>query len=595
MRKDQKAALQIIWNMFNGNHEALGEKRQGESKPSFDLFKDAGECLPLPRTTPEHCGLSSEKVQRLLEALAAAEDLSLHHFMLLVRGSIIAEGHFHPYRKELWHVTYSMCKSITGMAVGMLVEEGKLKLDDCISQFFEEQESLLDKLRHKKLTLRHLLSMTSAVAFKEAGMVLEGGWVKGFLAAPLEGEPGSAFDYNSMNSYLLSVIVTKVTGMSLFDYLKPRLWEPLGIRKVWWETCPDGYTKGGWGLYLCAEDMAKLGQLYLQKGCWNGVQIVPRWWVEESTSLKAEVPAEGAYGYGYHVWLGMHKDSYLFNGMFGQNVAVYPEWDAVVVTCSGNSELFQEGSMFTLIDRHLTAIFSGDQDKKAAAAYENLLQTQLRISSGQLLYPSAKRKGWDKKGHAKRERITVQNAVSFLNGRQYDMEENNAGLLPVILQVLHGSYTEGIRKLSFTKRQGKIYLDVEEGKDKNALCIGLNRYEESQIFIKGEAFLVSSKGELKRNEDDIPVLKIKIRYLEEAVSRELKVHFQNGRLEIRWDETPGLAIIRKGFDTVFTEFMEKKLLQSVSGYGEELFELLAERMLHPVTCGVRIMERETEK
>lgn len=611
MRKDQKAALQTIWNMFNGNHEALGEKKQGENKPSFDLFKDAGESRQLPHAAPECCGLSSEKVRLLLEELASAKDLSLHHFMLLVRGQIIAECHFHPYRKELWHVTYSMCKSITGMAVGMLVEEGRLKLDDGISHFFEDQESLFDKLRHKKLTVRHLLSMTSAVAFKEAGMVLEGGWAKEFLGAPMEGEPGAAFDYNSMNSYLLSVIITKVTGESLFDYLKPRLWEPLGIRKVWWETCPDGYTKGGWGLYLCAEDMAKLGQLYLQKGCWNGVQLVPEWWVKESTSRKVEVPADGASGYGYQIWLGMHQDSYLFNGMFGQNVAVYPEWDAVVVTCAGNSELFQEGSMFALIDRHLTAIFSGyhgkeddqcaslfderiSQDAKAKEAFGTLLCTQRRISSGAVLYPAAIRRGWNRHGYAKGSRSTEQNAVSFLHGRRYNMEENNVGLLPVILQVLHGSYTEGIQKISFTVEQGKIYMNMEEGKDCNSLCIGLNHYEESQIYIKGESFLVSSKGALRKNEDDVPVFKIGIKFLEEAVSRELKVHFLDANLKIYWDETPGLTIIRKGFDTLFTEFMEKKLLQSVSGYGAELFELLAEKMLHPVTGGVRTKEQKTK-
>ena len=153
-----------------------------------------------------------------------------------------------------------------------------------------------------EVTVEHLLTMTSGVQFNEIGAISGNDWLNSFLNAPVSGKPGAAFQYNSMNTYVLSAIVTERTGMTLSEYLEPRLFQPLGITKYLWETCPKGITKGGWGLFLCPEDMAKLGQLYLQRGIWKGQQLVPEGWVEISTGKQVE-SVEGTFGYGYQVWM----------------------------------------------------------------------------------------------------------------------------------------------------------------------------------------------------------------------------------------------------------------------------------------------------
>ncbi len=127
----------------------------------------------------------------------------------------------------------------------------------------------------------------------------------GFLEAGLSGTPGKDFEYNNMNTYMLSAIVTELTGETLMEYLRPRLWEPLGIARIFWETCPMGITKGGWGLFLRPEDAAKLGMLYLQKGSWNGRQLVPAEWVKASCQPSAQAPeVMSTHGYGYQLWMG---------------------------------------------------------------------------------------------------------------------------------------------------------------------------------------------------------------------------------------------------------------------------------------------------
>ena len=174
--------------------------------------------------------------------------------------------------------------------------------------------------------------MASGVSFNETGAVAGSDWVKGFLEAGIHDSPGTKFEYNSMNSYMLSAVVTEITGETMMDYLRPRLWEPLGITKVFWETCPKGITKGGWGLFLTPEDAAKLGWLYRCKGVWNGQQIIAQEWIEESVKKQIDTDEDGSScGYGYQIWPKKREGSFNFNGMLGQNVLVYPDLDLVKI------------------------------------------------------------------------------------------------------------------------------------------------------------------------------------------------------------------------------------------------------------------------
>ena len=396
MAKEQLAVIEMITNMILG-------KTDGVSKVDFTPQK-----IPFPenlsyeqaflRATPESQGVSSEKLIHLLSNLSASPYTDMHHFLVLRHGNVICDCSFAPYRSGIWHISHSMCKSITGMAIGLLIDEGKLSLDENIYNIFPGKVNPLIKIFRPEITVRHLLTMTSGVTFNESGIVSGNDWLESYLNAPVSGKPGTEFQYNSLNTYVLSAIVSARTEMTLEEYLRPRLFEPLGITRYLWETCPKGITKGGWGLFICPEDMAKLGQLYLNHGMWNEKQIIPADWIRESTTKQVD-SIKGTYGYGYQIWMENRLNSFEFNGMLGQNVIVYPDLDMVIVTCAGNNELFQNNVMLDLIRDAFPQEYQASEYvlPENPAEYHKLTHLVHSLSHGSSCMPQIRRGGWAKK------------------------------------------------------------------------------------------------------------------------------------------------------------------------------------------------------
>lgn len=298
----------------------------------------------LPRSTPEAEGVSSAGLITFLDS-AAADRHEFHSIMIIRHGKVVAEGWWAPYRPELRHTLYSTSKSFTSTAVGFAVTEKLLTVDDSVVSFFPDQVPGTVSPFLAQMTVKDLLTMSAGQAPDPTGKISSssGEWVKDFLATPVLKEPGTEFLYNSMATFMLSAIVQKVTGEKLADYLRPRLFEPLGIEGYDWEESPEGINAGGWGLRVRTEDMAKFGLLYLQKGMWNGRQIIPAAWVEEATTFKIDqspgalpevrARSEWMQGYCYQFWRCRHN-SYRADGAFGQYIIVIPEKDAVVaITC----------------------------------------------------------------------------------------------------------------------------------------------------------------------------------------------------------------------------------------------------------------------
>lgn len=298
----------------------------------------------LPRATPESQGISSSAILEFVQAVEEDRQ-ELHGFMLLRHGAVVAEGWWSPYRAEYPHMLFSLSKSFTSTGIGLAVSEGRLTVDDPVISFFPEDTPAEVSQNLKAMRVRHLLSMSTGHAEDTTGRVAEfkdGNWVKGFLSLPVEFPPGTHFVYNSGASYMLSAIVQKVTGMKLLDYLQPRLFEPLGIRGATWETSPQGINMGGWGLNITSEDIARFGQMYLQKGLWNGKRILPETWVAEATSRQvsngSKPESDWEQGYGYQFWRCRHG-AYRGDGAFGQYCLVMPEQDAVLAVTSGLSDM----------------------------------------------------------------------------------------------------------------------------------------------------------------------------------------------------------------------------------------------------------------
>lgn len=612
MAKEQIAVAELVLNMILGK---TGGTRVDyfPQKPDFPF--DAVYEQAFVRATPESQGISSDLFAALLRELDASKDTEMHHFMALRHGKVICECNFAPYPKGMWHITHSMCKSITGMAIGMLIEEEKLKLDENIYDIFPDHINAFSKIFRPVITVENLLTMTSGVTFNESGIVSGNDWLESFLNASVNGKPGTEFQYNSLNTYVLSAIVTKRTGETLTEYLTPRLFGPLGITKYYWETCPKGITKGGWGLFLCAEDMAKLGQLYLQRGKWNGQQLVSEYWIEISTARHLKTQND-TYGYGYQLWMEQRPGSFEYNGMLGQNVIIYPDMDMVLVTNAGNKEMFQDCIMLNIIRKYFPVNYHpADVLPENPLSYSLLKRLCGELENGENNNRSTSLRGrWKRnvvsrrKHSDKKYSYRISAAVdrpsdhhSFMravSGRTYVMEQQNIGIAPLFVQVFHNNMTDGISEISFTYDAGNFYVSFTEGEVIHKLPVGFGRAADGCADLHGEHYLVATLGEFARDENDIPVLKLEITFIEECVKRKAHIFFhEDDEIEIRWNETPGKKMILAGLSSITEELSGNFLYNSLLGdhnITTELLHRLMEQTIEPVVRGYLKRPEETD-
>jgi CubicO group peptidase (beta-lactamase class C family) len=291
----------------------------------------------LPRSTPEAQGVASPAVLAFVDA-ADQKAGGMHSFMLVRHGHVVAEGWWGPYDAKTRHELYSLSKSFTSTAVGLAVSEGKLSLDDTVLKFFPDDAPAEPSNNLKAMRVRDLLRMSTGHQAEPSLAASKDPWTKTFLAQTVPFKPGTHFLYNTAGTYMQSAIVQKATGKTVLDYLRPRLFEPLGIEEPTWGTSPQGVNYGGYGLSVRTEDIAKFGQLYLQKGSWNGKQLVPAEWVAAATALQtsngSNPQSDWDQGYGYQFWRCRHG-AYRGDGAFGQFCVVMPQQDAVVAITSG--------------------------------------------------------------------------------------------------------------------------------------------------------------------------------------------------------------------------------------------------------------------
>ena len=492
---------------------------------------------PLPRSTPEAEGMSSAHLEAFVRALEE-EGMNPHSVMVLRHGKVILEAYWKPYRADYPQALYSMSKSIVSTAVGMAVGEGRLKLSEKLTDIFPKRAASLTAKLYTPITVRHLLTMSAGSTFTEIGAFLDEDWVRAYLDAELFFQPGSRFHYNSLNSYMLSAILRERTGENLMDYLRPRLWEPLGITDAWWETCPRGIEKGGWGLSLKTEDIAKLGQLYLQKGRWavDGEErrLLSENWIRAAT--KPQIRAEGgdgSDGYGYQIWMCGPDGAYEFNGAFGQIMMVIPRYDVVVAVTASAICCFLSGSPSDTIRE-----FFFRDDFYAAEPLPNdrggalsRLTERLRVLS---LSPL------DTKTLRKKAPVIPESAMR-VNGRRFAVKDGVAGILPLIQQVMHSNYASALTAVrpAFTGDACR-FTAVVDGEE-NTLEAGFDdmpRY--TAAYIRGEAYLVGGLGDWLHDDLGRDLLLLRFTFVETPNTRLLRIVFDGPRLFLRFDEAPGM-------------------------------------------------------
>ncbi|HEX5169014.1 MAG TPA: serine hydrolase [Cyclobacteriaceae bacterium] len=484
--------------------------------PSLQSFGNSSSIAKttssLPRSKPEEQGISSSGILEFLDEVQKSK-IGFHSIMILRHGHVVAEGWWAPYGPALKHTLYSLSKSFTSSAVGFAVAEKRFTIDDKVISFFKEElpATVSDNLAAMKV--RHLLTMTTGHVKDTMPPIREAkdaSWSKTFLAQPVEREPGSFFLYNTGASYMLSAIVQKRTGQPVIEYLKPRLFEPLGIEGMDWESNAQGVNVGGYGLRVKTEDIAKLGQLYLQKGTWKGKQLLPASWVEEATRKQvnsnpssADYSADNdwAQGYGYQFWR-CSTGGFRADGAFGQFSIVLPEYDAVVAV---TSESFNMGASMKLIWNYLLPAMkqapttSADESiqKKTKERLKNL---SLDLPNGSISSP----------------------VVQRISGKSFQIDNNEFK----------------VASLSFMFRNDSCVFTVKDDKGEHRVECGLNIWTDQNkpmvLFSVPGRTDVSTKvsaSAIWTNENTLVIME---RFTETAHGDQLTCTFEGDQLDVKF-------------------------------------------------------------
>jgi CubicO group peptidase (beta-lactamase class C family) len=318
------------------------------------------EVSSLPRSTPESQGLSLGALDAFVAALDASGQ-EIQTLMLLRHGQVVLEEEWTPYRLHERHALFSVSKSFTSTGIGLLVAEGRLSIEDKVVSFFDGDD-LPDKISGHlaAMEVRHLLMMSTGHTQEVADSPSrDPRMVRTFLGLEVEHAPGTLFAYNNRATYTLSAILQKVTGETLLNYLRPRLFEPLGIDEATWQLSREGIVTGGWGLNLTTESLAKFSQLLLRRGEWEGKQLVPATWIDEATKKQVDNSHQDnpdwQQGYGYQFWRARHN-AYRGDGAFGQYCLVFPDHDATLVITSASPDM---QAVMDLVFEHLLPAFEG--------------------------------------------------------------------------------------------------------------------------------------------------------------------------------------------------------------------------------------------
>lgn len=576
----QKRSVDLIINYLKHNVDAIPPYGYAMQKPAL---KSPATHSPLPRAVPEDEGVSSIAVKRFMERLELDRtNVSPHGILVLRRGKVLGEAFYKPYTARQPQMVYSMSKSFTSAAIGFLIDEGRIKTSDKVADILA-CSSLASKYQ-KMLTVEHVLTMSSGNRFNEVGSMLDADWQRMFIESLPKFEPGTAFEYNSLNTYILSAIVRRVTGMGLFEYLTPRLFEPLGFDRCSWETCPRGIEKGGWGFNVTLEDAAKLGLLYMNKGVFNGKRILSEEYCSLATSVRIPTPnGEAKRGYGYQIWMNELGDgAFNFSGVFGQFVFCFPKYDAIVAVYAGNSRLIGRSPLLKYVQELLSSM-SDKAYKRDDRAYNELLEYQSSV----VFAPALSTRLFQERLSADESGFSA--VASILDGCEYKLEGNTGGLFPTIVQGVHGNYTMGTDMLRFKKTQDGLDVTFYEYRERNVLHIKAGAgYNYGYVTMHGETELVGVTCRYYILPQGRVLLALIVPFAETPHTRIVYMDIRADKIDVSFDETPSVGdAVQLLLDMLgITDRAAIKLLMPVAR--TENVEVLMRKFTTPSASGVRV-------
>ena len=597
MEKWKKRAINLISSIVFGG----GEKSSVVPYYPQKIRINGEEKPELPRSIPEAHGISSRRIYNMLVELEGESRCNIHNLMILRDGVVISECSRPGYSVNSWHLSHSMTKSLIGMAVGLLYDDGLLTLDTRLVDIFPEIP-YRDK-RFPGIRVEHLLTMSSGIPFGEAGSVTETEWSHAFFASAMTFAPGTEFYYNSMNSYILAMVVRELSGKSVMDYVAERIFEPMGITNYFWEIGPENVEKGGWGLYLSAESWAKLGLMFMSGGVYHDKRILSEEWVKMSSEAHSITSVLNVgFNYGYQMWVDDKSGQLLFNGMLGQNVWMCPKNNIIAVMQCGNNELLQDSPTLEIIRRHL----AGEIDEPVSFADADVLHKKEKsfFEFRTYAHPLEKRHGLFYFLGLKNKTPFDQRWEHMLH--RFKFPENNSGLLPLFVRAMQNNLDTSLSALSFVREDEELYMVVEEGDEVHCLEVGLYEYKTTVLDFRGEKYTVSAMGEAERNPDDLLAFRVELVFpeLPNALMMRFVQHHPD-RVELKITEIPNSGVVHSIQNRLVNSHTTAEIIMNLldARFGEELIHEKIERSFAPsfvlANSGLpgyeKILEEEEER
>lgn len=535
----KKKGLELVSNLALSNNKNPAVVRYFPQKTKLGRI----EAPSLPRTVPERVGISPSVISNLIEELEKEPRAELHSMIIVKDGNVIAECARSGYSARLAHLSHSMSKTVTGMIIGLLIDDGKLKIEDSIGDFFPEYDK---NPKAAAISIENLLIMSGGVAFSEIGSVTDLRWSESFLSSEPSFNEGEKFAYNSMNSYMLMAIAGRIInrdyGVSVEEFVKEKLFYPLGITEFFWEMGPEEIEKGGWGLYLSAESWAKLGIMMLHGGVYGGRRILSEEFVTAATSTQSITPEKtGDFNYGYQLWVARSSHEFLFNGMLGQNVLVIPKNNIVVAINSGNNELFQESPALKILRKYL----SGELENKKESHLERVaLKNKIDnfYDSRQSIKPKEKEKGLAQLLRLK-SKTPFDSSLNSLLGQKFVFAENNQGILPAFVRGMQNNYQGGIDSFEFVREGEGLLLLCYEGSILYRYKIGIYDYDFTDMNYCGELYKVGALMCRDEDSEQSKIYKMQFIFPELPNIRTITlIQSEDGKLTVKMSEKPDSKI-----------------------------------------------------
>lgn len=507
--------------------------------------------------TAASVGVNSDIVCDFLDILDRT-GLNMHSVMVLRHGQVAAECYWAPYKADKPMSMFSFSKGITATAIGIAVGEGLLSLSDKMIDYFPyECKTKRDRERYAKVTVYDVITHRSGKKIPVIYDSQENRWDELWLAAPFKDEPGTKFNYLSENTYMLSKLLTKLTGQTVSEYLTPRLFEPLSIDVPFWEKDHDGCDAGGWGAFMTLEDIAKIGQCYLQHGEWNGVQLIPADWIKQATEPHVnKVPSifNKNTGYGYQIFVQPERGTYSFNGLYGQFVVVYPEYDAVFACTSGECD---ENTFIHILNEYFPAAFRSGKFPEN----DNRLNAAIAHRSDPYINKAIRNENRELYLHGKHIEISGENSYAGIIGPSTTfMLSSRSGCINDISLDFEGD----VLRMSFTEA-GCGTQTIEAGLGERRLY--------SEIMISGIGFEVASSATWNTAGTELTVTIVPLGSAQERI---LKFIFDRENVKVK-------AYTNPGFYELFNFYLMFNGVKAVPPLkiATKLFGVYADHMYNP--------------